>query len=53
MDILTIDGVHDKKTGKDYIVEVNDSAIGLNARHKDEDFGYMVDLVMSKLEYYR
>ena len=52
MDVLTIDGVHDKKTGKDYIVEVNDSAIGLNVRHKDEDFGYMVDLVMSKLEYY-
>ena len=52
MDILTIDGVHDKKTGKDYIVEVNDSAISLNERHRDEDFGYMVDLVMSKLEYY-
>lgn len=49
MDILTIDGVHDRSTGKDYIVEVNDSAIGLNERHKDEDFGYMVDLVMSKL----
>ena len=49
MDILTIDGVHDRTTGRDYIVEVNDSAIGLNQRHRDEDYGYIVDLVISKL----
>ena len=49
MDILTIDGVHDRATGRDYIVEVNDSAIGLNERHRDEDYGHIVDLVISKL----
>lgn len=48
MDILTIDGVHGKD-GRDYILEINDSAIGLNARHQEEDLGHIRDLVLSKL----
>lgn len=49
MDILSIDGVHDRTTGRDYIIEVNDSAIGLNVRHRDEDCRHIADLVLAKL----
>lgn len=31
-------------------MEINDSAIGLNERHLEEDYGHICDLVMSKLE---
>jgi hypothetical protein len=49
MDILSIDGVHGKD-GKDFILEINDSAIGLNSRHKDEDHQHIRELVLAKLE---
>lgn len=31
-------------------MEINDSAIGLNERHLDEDYGHICDLVLTKLE---
>ena len=49
MDILSIDGVHGKD-GRDWIIEVNDSAVGLNSRWLDDDLQHIRDLVLSKLE---
>ena len=50
MDICALDGVHDPVTGKNYIIELNDSGIGLVERHKDEDLGYIKELVINKMK---
>ena len=49
MDICALDGVHDPATGANYIIELNDSAVGLVARHLDEDLGYIKELVLQKM----
>eukprot|EP01119_Soliformovum_irregulare_P003620 TRINITY_DN1437_c0_g1_i5.p2 TRINITY_DN1437_c0_g1~~TRINITY_DN1437_c0_g1_i5.p2 ORF type:complete len:220 (+),score=46.42 TRINITY_DN1437_c0_g1_i5:512-1171(+) len=46
--ICAMDGVH-AKDGKEWLIELNDSAIGLVARHIQEDLAHIRDLVMLKL----
>lgn len=41
--------VHSKETGKDYILELNDTAIGLVHKYEEEDMGFMADIVMAKM----
>jgi hypothetical protein len=42
--------VHCKTNDKYYILELNDTAIGLVHEHEDEDMGHMRDLVVAKME---
>jgi hypothetical protein len=35
--------------GKEYILEVNSSSIGLSPRHFDEDMGYIREFVLEKV----
>jgi hypothetical protein len=49
MDICALDGVHDSKSGKEYIIELNDSAIGFNSRHMTHDICDVKTLVISLL----
>merc|ERR1719204_1311624 len=49
LDICGLDAVHDNKTGKYHILELNGTAIGLVGRHEIEDMGHMRDLVVAKL----
>jgi hypothetical protein len=49
MDLLAVDAIRGKD-GKDYIIEVNGSAIGLLAERWVEDSEYVRDLVLEKLE---
>ena len=50
MDICALDGVHDPVTNKNYIIELNDSAIGLVTRHLEEDLQHIKELVISKMK---
>jgi len=49
LDILSLDAVIDDK-GNHTILEVNDTATGLNPFHKEEDTKYICDLVVEKLK---
>lgn len=49
MDVCALDGVHSRDDGKEYILELNDSAIGLNARYEDEDLLHIRDLVLFRM----
>jgi hypothetical protein len=49
MDICALDGVHSKTDDKEYILELNDSAIGLVTRHKEEDLQLIKELVLFKM----
>jgi len=48
MDIIALDVLHTKE-GKDYIIELNDTAPGLMYEHEEEDLEYIADLVVQKL----
>jgi glutathione synthase/RimK-type ligase-like ATP-grasp enzyme len=48
MDILTVDAVH-TKDGKEYILEINDTASGLLISREEEDMKYIKELVMERL----
>jgi len=50
MDICALDGVHSKIDDKEYILELNDSAIGFLERHRNEDLNHVVELVLMKME---
>jgi len=50
MDICALDGVHSKIDDKEYILELNDSAIGFVERHREEDLIHTVELVLEKME---
>eukprot|EP01122_Echinamoeba_exundans_P001619 TRINITY_DN1163_c0_g1_i2.p1 TRINITY_DN1163_c0_g1~~TRINITY_DN1163_c0_g1_i2.p1 ORF type:complete len:294 (-),score=61.24 TRINITY_DN1163_c0_g1_i2:22-903(-) len=50
LDILGLDFVHSKKDGKYYILELNDTAIGLVHQFEEEDMGYMRDVVIMRME---
>ncbi|EKE40010.1 hypothetical protein ENUP19_0190G0006 [Entamoeba nuttalli] len=50
MDICALDGIHDPITNKNYIIELNDSAIGLVQRHVEEDLNYIKELVLSRIK---
>merc|ERR1719317_1828729 len=49
LDICGLDAVHDSKTGRYHILELNGTAIGLVGRHEQEDMGHMRDLVIAKI----
>jgi len=48
LDILSIDAVIDEN-GKHTILEINDTATGLNPFHVEEDVGYIKELVLGKM----
>jgi len=50
LDILGLDFVHSKADGKFYILELNDTAIGLVHSVADEDMNYMRDLVLTRMQ---
>jgi len=49
IDILAVDAIH-TATGKEYIMEVNDTSIGLAPDNELEDMGHIRDLVMKQME---
>jgi len=49
LEILGLDLLHSKKDGKDYILELNDTAIGLVHKHEKEDMHHMKDVVIAKM----
>jgi len=50
MDICALDGVHSSIDDKEYIIELNDSAIGLVNRFQNEDVNFIRDLVIVRME---
>lgn len=48
-DICALDGVHNRLDGKEYIIELNNSAIGLNSCYEDEDLLHIRDLVLLRM----
>jgi len=50
MEILTVDAIH-TKDGKDYILEINDTASGLHVPNELEDMRYIRDLCLEKINY--
>ena len=49
MDILAVDAIHNKLDNKDYILELNDTSIGLGPLHEDEDMLLIRDLTLNKM----
>ncbi len=49
MEICALDGVHSKKDGKEFILELNDSAIGFNSRYYIQDMHDTRDLVLLRM----
>lgn len=49
LDILGLDLVHDEKTDKEWILELNDTAIGLVHSCEQEDMNFMRDLVIERM----
>ena len=50
LDICGLDFVHSEQDGKYYILELNDTAIGLVHKYEEEDMKYMRDLVLYRWE---
>eukprot|EP01112_Ceratiomyxa_fruticulosa_P009940 TRINITY_DN260_c0_g1_i3.p1 TRINITY_DN260_c0_g1~~TRINITY_DN260_c0_g1_i3.p1 ORF type:complete len:379 (-),score=87.44 TRINITY_DN260_c0_g1_i3:91-1227(-) len=50
LDILGLDLLHSKEDGKVYILELNDTAIGLVHKYELEDMKNMRDIVITKME---
>jgi len=50
LDILGLDFVHSKVDDKYYILELNDTAIGLVHEHEEEDMQHMRDLVILRMQ---
>ncbi|ELU06331.1 hypothetical protein CAPTEDRAFT_158296 [Capitella teleta] len=51
LDMLAVEGIHGKD-GKEYIIEVNDSSMGLLGESQEEDRRLIADLVLAKMEVY-
>jgi len=49
LEILGLDLLHSKATNTDYILELNDTAIGLTHKYEVEDMTIMRDLALSKM----
>jgi glutathione synthase/RimK-type ligase-like ATP-grasp enzyme len=49
LDILTVDAIHDSKTGKEFILEVNGTSSGLSPDFADEDNERIRDLAVAAL----
>jgi hypothetical protein len=48
LDILALDALH-LDDGTDIIIELNDTAMGLNPEHKIEDMGHIKNIVLQKM----
>lgn len=48
MEICALDGVHDLKADRFWIIELNDSACGFVERHYEEDLKFARELVLAK-----
>ena len=51
LDICAVDAIH-CEDGKEYILEVNDTSIGLHPDHEDEDNQHICDLLLVRMEDY-
>lgn len=49
LDILSVDAIHDARTGKEWIMEVNGTSSGLAPNYQDEDNVQIRNLVLAKL----
>jgi len=49
LDILSVDAIH-CSDGRDYILEINDTATGLAPNNEKTDMEFIADLVMQKLD---
>jgi len=49
MDILTVDAIHTKE-GKDYILEINDTASGFAPSNQKQDMEHVKELVLQRIE---
>jgi len=49
LDICALDLLHSKVDGKEYILELNDTAIGLVHEHEKEDMEFIRDLVLFRM----
>lgn len=49
LDICTVDALHDSKTGKDVIMEVNGSSSGLSPFNVEQDMAAICSLVLDKM----
>jgi len=48
LDIFAVDAIH-TTDGKEFILEVNDSSIGLHPEREQEDMGFMRDMVLERM----
>lgn len=51
LDICTVDAIHDSKTNKDLIMEVNGTASGFSPHCLEEDHIHLRDLVLEKMNF--
>lgn len=49
LDILAVDAIVEEGTGKEFIVEVNDTSIGLHPDYAAEDNAHIKDLVLERM----
>merc|ERR1712224_759997 len=49
LEILAVDAIVEEGSGKEYIVEVNDTSIGLHPDYAAEDNGHIKDLVIERM----
>jgi len=52
LDICSVDVIHDSKTGKEYILEVNGTSSGLMPDLAEEDNRHICDLVVEKMNHH-
>jgi len=50
LDILTVDALHERGSGREVIMEVNGTSSGLSPEHAAEDNGHIADLVLGRME---
>ena len=50
LDICTVDAIHCKKTGKEYILEVNGTSSGLLPKYWEEDSRRIAEVALRKIE---
>jgi D-alanine-D-alanine ligase-like ATP-grasp enzyme len=49
LDICTVDAIHDRDSGNEYIIEVNDTSSGLAPENAEEDNRQIRDLTLAKM----
>jgi len=50
LDICALDLLHSEKEGRDYILELNDTAIGLVHKYEKEDMLHIRDIVLMRMK---